>query len=107
MRSPALAIGNGETRDQILARQPVEAGRRRIEDGVAVLARYLAASGTMILAGGADFSVALDTALAAQTGTSQRPCHRGPTLPVCGTLNPPPKSAPETPRGNRQHETKG
>src|SRR3546814_4432093 len=76
MRRPAPAIGDDETLDQILARQPTETGGRRIKDGVAVRTRYLAAFGTMTLAGGADLSVDLETDFAAQAGTSKRVCHK-------------------------------
>src|SRR3546814_19305239 len=78
MRRPAPAIGDDETLDQILARQPTETGGRRIKDGVAVRTRYLAAFGTMTLAGGADLSVDLETDFAAQEGTSKRVCHKAP-----------------------------
>src|SRR3546814_13844658 len=76
MRRPAPAIGDDETLDQILARQPTETGGRRIKDGVAVRTRYLAAFGTMTLAGGAALSVDLETDFAAQAGTSKRVCHK-------------------------------
>src|SRR3546814_14241858 len=101
MRLPSLANGNGETLDQNLDRQPVEAGRRRIEDEVADRARYLAAFGTMTLAGGAEFSVDFETDFAAQTGTSKRRCHRGPSFPVCGAFIPAPASARDNARGYR------
>src|SRR3546814_6429811 len=83
--------------------QPVEAGRRRIEDGVAVRARYLAAFGTMTLAGGAEFSVDFETDFAAQTGTSKRRCHRGPSFPVCGAFIPAPASARDNAQIGRDH----
>src|SRR3546814_11622104 len=41
MRSPAPAIGDDETLDQILARQPTATGGRRIKVCVAVRTRYL------------------------------------------------------------------